>query len=282
MSGIAVVTDSTSDLPESICAKYQIKIVPLSVLFADKIYLDNGKSIKQDDFYKMMEKSDQMPKAAIPSPGDFLKAYTELLEKGKEIISLHISSKLSGTLNSAELARKQLDSKKIHVLDSQMVHMPCGFMAMKAAMMANKNHTASDIIEELDHFRGKIYSLFVPKSLDNLIKGGRISKMKATFANLLEIKPILTLKDGEVCIYKKTKKWEIAKKELVDSLERSIKKNRKLTVSIGDVASDKEASELESTIKDRFAPFEVIRVKIGIVVGSHLGIGGLGVSFFSE
>lgn len=282
MSDIAVVTDSTSDLPENACKRYDIKVVPLSVAFEDKMYIDDGKSIKQDDFYKMMEKSSQMPKAATPSPGDFLKTYSELLTEKKEIISLHISRKLSGTINSAEIARRQFDSENIYVIDSRLVHMPCGFMAIKASSMAEQNYSSADIIKELDNFRGKINSFFIPRHLDNLIKGGRISKIRAAIANLLEVKPILTLKDGEVSLYRSTPKWEQAKKEMLNSMERSIKKEGNLTVSIGDVASDEEAGKLEKIIRERFNPAEVYRTKIGIVVGSHLGIGGLSVSFFQE
>jgi len=267
MSQIAVVADSTSDLPESARERYNINVVPLSVAFDNKIYTDDGKSIKQDNFYKMIEKSDRMPKAATPAPGDFLKTYTGLLEEEKEIISIHISRKLSGTINSAELARKQLDGKNIHIIDSHLVHMSCGFMAIKASNMANQNYDADYIIKELDNFSKKINSFFVPRSLDNLIKGGRISKIRAAFANLLEVKPILTLKDGEVSLYKSTQKWEQAKKEMLNSMERLIKKEGKLTVSIGDVASDNEASELEEIIRDRFNPSEIYRTKIGIVVG---------------
>lgn len=282
MGKIAVVTDSTSDLPAGLCSRYDIKVVPLSVVFEDKKYIDDGKSIKQDDFYKMMEKSSQMPKAATPAPGDFFKAYSGLLEEKKEIISIHISRKLSGTINSAELAGKQFDGKNIHVIDSRLVHMPCGFMAIKASSMAEKDYSVVDIIKELDNFRRKINSFFIPRSLDNLIRGGRISKIRAAFANLLEVKPILTLKDGEVSLYKSAKKWEQAKREVLDSMAGLIKNESSLTVSIGDVASDEEAGELEQIIRERFNPSGVYRTKIGIVVGSHLGIGGLSVSFFQE
>ncbi len=282
MPQAAIITDSTSDLPPSVSSHFGITIVPLSVNFEDKTYVDNGKSIKQDDFYNMMAKSDQMPKAAQPTPGDFLKAYSQLLKEERDIISVHISSKLSGTINSAQLAKKQLNGQKIHIIDSQMVHMACGFMARKAAVLAEEGTGAEEIIGELDDFRKKINSLFVPKYLDNLIKGGRISKVKATFANLLEVKPILTIKDGEVSMYKKAKKWEQAKKELLDSMDELIAGEGKLTVSIGDVASDEEADWVAEAIKERFAPSEIIRAKIGIVVGSHLGIGGLGITFYQE
>ncbi|PIU28897.1 MAG: hypothetical protein COT09_03660 [Candidatus Hydromicrobium americanum] len=282
MGNIAIVTDSTSDLPGNIYEGYDLSVVPLSVVFGGKTYLDDGIDIKEDDFYKMMEASVEMPKAAQPTPGDFINIYSKLTQQGKEIISIHISRKLSGTLNYAELAARQFEKGKIEVMDSEVVHMSCGFMALKAAKMAAEGNKKEDIIKELSSFRNKINAFFVPKSLDNLIKGGRINKIKGKLATLLEVKPILTLKDGEVALYKNARKWELVKKELLNSMESIIKDSKKLTVSIGDVANSEDADDMEKNIKERFNPFQIIRVKIGIVVGSHLGIGGLGITFFEE
>lgn len=282
MESVAVVTDSTSDLPGNIYKGYNLTVIPLSVVFSNRTYLDDGVDIKEDDFYQMMQSSSEMPKSAQPTPGDFINTYGKLIKQGKEIISIHISRKLSGTLNSAELAAKQFEKGDIEIIDSELVHMPCGFMALKAAKMAAEGSKREDIIKELDVFRNKINSFFIPKSLDNLIKGGRINKIKGKFATILEIKPILTLKDGEVALYKNSRKWELAKKELLDSMESMIKDPKKLTVSIGDVGSDAEADEMEQKIRERFEPLEIVRTKIGIVVGAHLGIGGLGITFFED
>jgi len=282
MESVVVVTDSTSDLPGNIYEGYDLTVMPLSVVFGNKTYLDDGVDIKEDDFYQMMQSSSEMPKSAQPTPGDFINTYGKLIKQGKEIISIHISRKLSGTLNSAELAARQFEKGDIEIIDSELVHMPCGFMALKAAKMAAEGIGREDIIKELGVLRNKINSFFIPKSMDNLIKGGRINKIKGKFATILEIKPILTLKDGEVALYKNSRKWELAKKELLNSMESMIKDPKKLTVSIGDVGSDTEADEMEQKIRERFEPLEMIRTKIGIVVGAHLGIGGLGITFFEE
>ncbi|MDD3520223.1 MAG: DegV family protein [Actinomycetota bacterium] len=282
MNTIAIVTDSTSDLPRDISKEHKIHVVPLSVMFSSKKYIDDGIEIKEEHFYEMIKDSSEMPKAAPPSPGDFLNVYRRLLQNYKGIISLHISRKLSGTLNSVELAVRQLEEGKILYMDSEVVHMPCGFMAIKAAQLAEEISNQEEIIGELADFRKKINSFFIPKSLENLIKGGRINKIMGLFANLLEVKPILTLKDGEVSLYKNSRRWELTKNEVLDSMEKLIKGNKRLTVSIGDVASKEEADEIESRIRQRFNPANLIRTKIGIVVGSHLGIGGLGITFFED
>ena len=282
MDTIAIVTDSTSDLPRDLSKEYKIHVVPLSVMFASKKYMDDGIEIQEEQFYEMIKGSSEMPKAAPSSPGDFMQVYSKLLQHYDGIISLHISRKLSGTLNSVEIAVKQFEPGRILDIDSEVVHMSCGFMAIKAAQLAKEIDDKEKIARELRVFRNKVNSFFIPRSLENLIKGGRINKMKGMFANLLEVKPILTLQDGEVSLYKNSRKWELAKNEMLDSMEKLIQNNKKLTVSIGDVSSKEEADEIESRIRQRFNPANLIRTKIGIVVGSHLGIGGLGITFFED
>ncbi len=282
MDKISIITDSTSDLPKNVYKDYDLIVIPLSVVFEDRIYIDDGIDIKPDDFYKKIQDSQEMPKASQITPGDFMKVYKELINQGKKVISIHISHKLSGTINSAEIAAKQFDKEAIEVIDSEVVHMSCGFMALKAAEMAYQGTTKDEIVNEVHNFRKKINAFFIPRSIENLIKGGRVNKISGKLANLLEIKPILTLKDGEVALYKKSRKWELAKKDVLDSIEKLIKGNGKLTVSIGDVASKEEADEIEKRIKERFNLSRIIRTNIGIVVGSHLGIGGLGITFFEE
>jgi len=288
-TNISIITDSTSDLPPKIYKDYDydLTVVPLSVTFNDKTYLDNGIDITPEKFFEMMSSSADMPKASQPTPGNFMQVYKEKLSKGNEIISIHISRKLSGTLNSAELAANQIEKnsekKQISIVDSGLVHMPCGFLALRAAELAKKGLSRDEIIKEISIFREKIFSFFIPKSLDNLIKGGRINKIKGKLATMLEIKPILTLKDGEVALYKNTRKWELAKKEVLESMESCLEnfsgKNLDLIVAIGDVANKEDADEIEEKIRKRFSPKDVIRTNIGIVVGSHLGIGGLGITF---
>src|SRR4030042_5027637 len=118
MRNIAIVTDSTSDLPGNIYQGYDLTVVPLSVVFDSKTYMDDGIDISEENFFKMMKSSTEMPKAAQPTPGDFMNTYNELIKQDKDIISIHISRKLSGTLNSAELAARQFEKGKIDVVDS--------------------------------------------------------------------------------------------------------------------------------------------------------------------
>ena len=279
MGKIAIVTDSTADLPSGLTAEYGINVVPLSVIFEGEKYIDDGKSIKLKDFYKKLKTSKEMPMAAQPSPGDFLKLYNTLSKDHEDIISIHISSKLSGTYNSAILAMKQLDNRGIHVVDSGLVHMACGFMAVKASKLASQGLDAPNILGKLETFKKGIGSYFCPLTLDNLIKGGRMGRLKGAFASMLEVKPILTLKNGEVSLYKKARKWEQAKEEIVNAVKAGTAGCDNVVISVGDVDSADEADAICGRLMDEVEPREMIRTEVGIVVGSHLGIGGLGITY---
>jgi len=282
MSRIAIVTDSTSDIPVDLVKKNSITSVPLSVIFRDATYLDDGKEITIEDFYKKLKTAEDLPTTTQPTPKDFVETYTSLLKDHDSIISIHISKKMSGTINSAELAKQQMPDADINIFDSELVHMPLGFMVLEAAKLAGEGKSRDEILEALKEFKQKIKVLFVPSTLEYLKKGGRIGKAKGLIASLLEIKPILTINAGEVSQFKTTRRWNQAKIELVNSMEPMISEPKNLTVSIGDSDAKEDAEEMAARIKERFGPKEIIRVNIGAVVGTHLGPGGIGITFYEE
>jgi DegV family protein with EDD domain len=282
MSRIAIVTDSTSDIPVDLVKKNSIKSVPLSVIFKDATYLDDGKEITIEDFYKKLKTAEDLPTTTQPTPRDFVETYKSLLQDHDSIISIHISKKMSGTINSAELAKQQMPDADINIFDSELVHMPLGFMVLQAAKLAGEGKSKDEILEALREFKQKIKVLFVPSTLEYLKKGGRIGKAKGLIASLLEIKPILTINAGEVSQFKTTRRWNQAKIELVNSMEPMISEPKNLTVSIGDSDAKEDAEEMAARIKERFGPKEMIRVNIGAVVGTHLGPGGIGITFYEE
>ena len=282
MKNIAIVTDSTSDLSVRLVEKTDITIVPLSVIFEGNKYIDDGESILLNDFYRRLKKSDAMSLSTQPSPGDFTKVYIELLKEYQSIISIHISSKLSGTFNSAVLARRQLKEATIEVIDSEMVHMSCEFLAIEVSRMASEGMELKEIVARVEKFKQNIDSFYCPRTLDNLIKGGRMSKIKGTFAKMLEVKPILTLREGEISLYKKVRKWDQAKDAIADAIKEKADGSNNITLSIGDVDAEGEADAISERLAREIKPKEILRTDIGIVVGSHLGIGGLGVTCYIQ
>ncbi len=282
MSKVAIITDSTSDIPEELAKELDIKIIPLSVIFGEESFLDDGKDITIKEFYKKIRSSEKLPTTTQPTPKNFIELYSDILKTSDSVISIHISKKMSGTINSAEMAKKEMTGSDIEIIDSECVHMPLGFLALKAAQLANEGKSKEEIIKEVHDLKLKIKVLIVPSTLEYLKKGGRIGKAKGLIASLLEIKPILTIHDGEISQFKTARRWNQAKTELINSMKTMVKNPENLIVSIGDSDAKDDAAEMYEKIKEAFNPKKIYRVDIGIVVGSHLGPGGLGITFYED
>lgn len=282
MSRIAIVTDSTSDIPKDMVKEHQITSVPLSVIFGEETFLDDGIQITIEEFYKKLRSEEKLPTTTQPTPRDFVDVYKDLLKDHDRVVSIHISKKMSGTINSAEMAKQQMPDAPIEIIDSEFTHMPLGFLVLEAAKVANAGGSNSEIKSTIDGLRNRMNELFVPSTLEYLKKGGRIGKAKGLIASLLEIKPILTLHDGEVSQFKTARRWNQAKTEIINSMETLINDPLKLTVSVGDSDTEEDGAEMYDRIKEKFNPKKIFRVNIGTVVGTHLGPGGIAVSFYEN
>ena len=282
MSKTAIVTDSTSDIPKDLIAEHLITSVPLSVIFGEETSLDDGKQLTIEEFYEKLRSAEKLPTTTQPTPGDFVDIYSRLLKDHDRILSIHISKKMSGTVNSAEMAKQQMPDAPIEIIDSEYVHMPLGFLVLKAARLAAAGRPYDEILSSVRDLKSRMKELFVPSTLEYLRKGGRIGKAKGLIASLLEIKPILTLHDGEVSQFKSARRWNQAKTEMINSMETMIDTPSKLTVSVGDSDTEKDGAEMYDRIKEKFAPKEIFRVNIGTVVGTHLGPGGICISFYED
>jgi DegV family protein with EDD domain len=282
MSKIAIVTDSTSDIPKKLINENQITSVPLSVIFEEETFLDDGQQITTEEFYKKLRSAEKLPTTTQPTPKDFVDVYNKLLKDHDRILSIHISKKMSGTINSAEMAKQQMPDAPIEVMDSEYVHMPLGFLVLEAVKIAKAGGSYDEILSGIDGLKNKMNELFVPSTLEYLKKGGRIGKAKGLIASLLEIKPILTLHDGEVSQFKTARRWNQAKTEILNSMETLISDPSKLIVSVGDSDTEEDGAEMYDRIKEKFNPKEIFRVNIGAVVGTHLGPGGIAISFYEN
>jgi len=282
VSKIAIVTDSTADIPKDLVEKYKIKVVPLYVNFEDKSYVNDGVDITSKQFYEKLENAKKQVTTSQPTPQDFIKAYNELLKENEAIISIHLSQKMSGTFASAEIARKELVGKDIEVIDSELVHMPLGVLAIRAAEMALDGKSKEEILKAVNDLKQKITILFIPSSLKYLIMNGRIGRAKGLIASVLEIRPILTVRMGEVSQFKSTRRFSQAKNELIDSIKSMVKDTSKLMVIVSDSDAKAEGDEMAQRIKETFTPKQIMRAEIGPVVGNNLGPGGIAVTFYEE
>ncbi|PKM90423.1 MAG: DegV family protein [Firmicutes bacterium HGW-Firmicutes-12] len=276
---IKIVTDSTADLPVSLLNEYNISIIPLKVIFKDNIYRE-GVDITTKEFYEKLLNSEQLPMTSQPSPGEFQELYEELTQDGSTVISIHISAKMSGTCQSAVLAKNSLPDRDIRVIDSEQVTMSLGLIVLAAAKAAKENNTADEIEALAYEVSKRVKLFFIVDTLDNLQKGGRIGKASALIGTVLNIKPILTVEDGIVTPYEKIRGKSKAIERIVGILKEYDNNNKlKFCVILHANALD-EAVSLHERVITQINPHENIISDIGAVVGTHAGAGTIGVVFY--
>ncbi|MFH1416163.1 MAG: DegV family protein [Elusimicrobiota bacterium] len=282
MKKIKILTDSTSDLPLETAGEYGIRVIPLNVHFGDKNYKD-GVDLKPDDFYHLLKNDPAHPMTSQPTHEDFKAVYAEMTADGSDVVSIHISSKMSGTVGSAETAGKELDNGRIHIVDSGQVSISLGMIALECAKAVSNGADLQEVISLTEKLKKRIKLYFIVDSLEYLEKGGRIGHAAAIIGGILHIKPILMLHDGTVCPFEKirgTKKVLLRLEELLrDFMDTHGKDNVK--VGFIHAACNDSLEKFKEKISGIYDPRHTVTVEIGPVVGTHVGPGVLGVSFYS-
>jgi len=195
---VKVVTDSTADLPDQLVQELGITVVPVYVRFGDKVYRDRV-DISEDEFYERLTHDPVHPNTTQPTPQDFADAYQKLSQEAEGIISIHVSSKLSGTCNSALMAKDMLETEcPIEVVDSETLSMSLGLIVIVAATAAKAGESLDKVVEAVKQTIPQIHFLALLDTLKYLAKGGRIGKVKALLGSVLSVKPMLAIKDGEL------------------------------------------------------------------------------------
>lgn len=195
---LKIVTDSTCDLPEEIIQKYDITVIPCYINFSNKSYLD-GVEITRQEFYERLVNSNPPPTTSAPSIGTFAKAYTELLEKGASaVLSIHISSVLSGIYNVACLAAEAMENKLIQTFDPGQLSLGTGLVVEAAAKAAQEGKTLEEVLAIARDIGRRTYTFAAANSLTYLQRSGRVSQIKARLGSLLQIKPILQMNQGKI------------------------------------------------------------------------------------
>ncbi len=275
MPEIAIVTDSTSDLTQGLIGDLDISIIPLKINLGGDEYYREGVEINKKEFWKYMLTNEGIPKTSQPSPADFRNLYQKLLDKGyKKIISIHISSKLSGTQQAARVARGMLGKEnEIAIVDSKSVTFGLGYQALEASRMAKENGTFVDILRWLDDIQSKNKIYFVVNDMKFLEKGGRIGKASAVIGGFLNLKPILKIEDGEVTLSGKAFGEKGAINYLIKKVKEESSKNS-VIVETGWGGSAKENEGAEKIRKELLKLNKVEtknRYVIGGTIGSHSG-----------
>ncbi len=283
---IRVVTDSTSDIPQSLADALGIVVVPLNVHFGDDTYKD-GIDITSEEFYTRLKEATELPKTSQPSVNDFVQAYEYLTSQGDDVISIHISEKLSGTLNSAWQARNtwedasgsQQGHGRVEIVDSGMASMGLGLVVLEVARLVNDGASMEDVGKAIETMIAKTGCYVLLDTLEYLAKGGRIGKANAFMGTLLSIKPILTIADGEVHPLDRVRTRDKAIAKLLEIAQGAAPVR---SAAIVHSSTPEEVQRVKDGLSSLVSPDDVIVADFGPVVGTYAGPGGLGICVMSD
>jgi DegV family protein with EDD domain len=273
---IRIVTDSTCDLPEELVAEHGIHVVPIHIQFGAETYRD-GQTIDKPTFYRRVEQDGLLPKTSQPPPGDFVRLYQAIAGPADEILSIHVTGKLSGTFNSAQLAAEALaDRIKVHVFDSWAGSAGLGFMCLDAARMAEAGKSAREILKRLESTRPQVNHLFTMANLKFAEMSGRVNKLQAALASLLNVKPIVRAEGGlmEVAEQVRTRKKAIAR---VITMARERVGEAKVNLAVIHAQAPDEAAELLEQARRTLKVGEVFVHDLALSLAVHFGPGTLAV-----
>jgi len=275
---VHIVTDSTADLPKEIIRDYSITVVPLKVIFNGCESLLDGVDIDTEQFYRRLVENQDLPVTSQPTPAEFASVYSRLAAEGGSIISIHISSAMSGTYHSAVMGKEMVPGADIEVIDSKLVSMGLGQLVLEAAGAARAGKTREEILEIVKGLLPNLHVYFIVDSLDHLARGGRIGKAQAFLGTILNIKPLLFLKDGIVNPYEKVRGRAKAIERLIQVVEEKAggQKIKCSLVHSNDLAA---LEQLHQKVTTRLHCNDPVVSSLGAVVGTHAGPGALGIVF---
>lgn len=280
---VKVVVDSTAYIPKEMLNENDISVVSLNVLLDGKSYREVD--LENEFFYKKMDESNEIPKSSQPSIEEMKNVFLNIAKDGYDIVGIFISSKMSGTYSTAHLVRdivlEEYPNTNIELIDSKSNCMQMGFSAVQAARIAKKGESIEKVVEEAKKVINSSRFLFVPETLKYLKKGGRIGSASALLGTILQIKPILTVENGETSVYDKvrTKKKAvevILKKVLDDMTERGLGE-----VIVHHINCEEEGLNLAKRLeKELKIPVKI--QSIGAIIGLHVGPGSIGVAYYTK
>ena len=280
---IKIVTDSTSYISDEYIKKYDIKLVSLNVII-------NGVSSREIDienevFYEEIKNSKEIPKSSQPIPEEMLNTFREIVEDGDSIVGIFLSSKMSGTYSNANMIKDMIledyPDAEIHILDSKTNCMQMGFAVIEAARTASEGKSINEVINAANHVINNSRFLFTPETLEYLKKGGRIGGAAALFGNVLQIKPILTVVNGETSVFKKVRTRKKAIEEIVKTVLEEIESKGLGDIVVHHINCEEDGLKLAKALENKLGKKVEIQ-SIGPVIGVHVGPGSIGIAYYTK
>ncbi|MFS0863271.1 DegV family protein [Fredinandcohnia sp. 179-A 10B2 NHS] len=280
MTSVKIVTDSTADFSDQEIQELGIHVVPLSITVNGETYLDKV-DITQNEFLEKMRQSPELPKSSQPAVGHFVELYNQLGSDGSEVISIHMTGGMSGTVTSAENAA-QISDAKVTVIDSRYISRALAFQVVEAATMAKDGQSVEAIVKRLNEIREHTTLFVTVDTLENLVKGGRIGRGKALIGSLLNIKPIASLQDGVYTPVSKVRSHAQIVKYLSKQFAEDANGKTIKGVGIAQVDAVELATNLKTAIEQLTGFKDTLIVETTPVISTHTGPGAIGFMYWVE
>jgi DegV family protein with EDD domain len=281
MTRMAFVTDSTAYLPEALRSKHDIRVAPQVLIWGEETLLD-GIDIQPSQFYERLKTAQVMPKTSQATVAAFHGIFEPLVAEGRPILALLISTKLSGTIQSAELAKANFPHARIEIVDSESAAMAMGFQVLAAARAAEQGKSFDEVVALAREAKKHTGVLLVVDTLEFLHRGGRIGGANRFLGTALSIKPLLEVREGRIEPLERVRTKSKAVARLLDVLEERIAGHGNIRLAVLHAAAEQEAREMLNAAAERLKPVETVFSEVSPVVGAHIGPGTLGMCYSVE
>jgi DegV family protein with EDD domain len=278
MPKVALVTDSTAYIPDELVKKYNITVMPQVLIWGDETFRD-GIDIQPDEFYQRLEKASVMPSTSQAMPADFIKIFQNLLDQDYHVLSILVSSKLSGTISSAHQACIEMPGAPVELVDSETVAMAMGFQILHVARAAEQGASLSECKALAEAARQNTGLFVTVNTLEFLHRGGRIGGGARFLGTALNLKPILEIKEGRLEGIERVRTRGKALNRVVELVEMQVKGQRPLRLASLHANSASDAQIMLDKLKERLEVDEEIVSTVSPVVGTHAGPGTVGIAY---
>jgi DegV family protein with EDD domain len=276
---LRIVTDGAADMPRAWQEEYDIQIVPVNIHFGDKTYLQY-EELDNEGFYRLVDQSKKVPKTSQPSPHQFRQAYEKIAQVGDTILSIHVTSKLSGTYASAVAASREL-AEKFHMIpfDSGTGSAAIGIMCREARKLDRAGKTSDEIVKTLEIMRSRCGIILALDTLEYARLSGRVGTLQAAMASMLNVKPIAVLKDGVLNMAEKVRTRKASLDRILEMVKEEVG-NREVMMSVVHARDPKSGEELLERARSIFKTKDLFLSDLSISVAANLGPGTVGIVFF--
>jgi DegV family protein with EDD domain len=278
---VAIVTDSTANLPDEIIAQYNIHVVPLNVNWGGQSYQD-GIDITPAAFYERLKTDKESPTTSQPSAGQFEEVFSNLAESFESIVGIFISEPLSGTLDSARTAASTMPDFPLEIIDSRSISFGLGYMVLAAARAAQDGQNQAEIAQAARNLINLMRFTFVVETLEYLHRGGRIGGAQRLLGSVLSIKPLLHLEDGKVEALESIRTKRKAVNRMLDIAIEDTRDRGDVRAAILHASAPQEAEAFRQVVEEKLNPVELMLDELTPVIGTHVGPGTIGLVYYAE